>query len=474
MTDQQSWPNHIEMDNINFLRYDLPDTFDYSKRKVINNSKVLELPTFPAPSHKMDQLRVRNFVANPPLPRQIPTIDEVEEERRKKYGMRVDIDPSAFAAQLGKMVLKLPTVNNDGVPIKDQTGRMVYRYYTFKEMMDVPFLRQFRLSQLRSGAPSAISSIFEEEAIGDSDEEEDIIQDNISLVSVESLSGDDLLDILPGTHTSPPPHTSIRQYSRETTPVQIDQPVLTDPESEEDKKEEKKEELTISEAPEVVAAQKQRLTMVRRKFTLAHNKNPDLAGLRNKMSRKEKIMVNYEQLNGTSNIGQQIMDYFRSKTYHRTSAQGTPAHIYLKFANYVLYTYGPKLFDFTTAVKAFNNQWEHNKLEVIDDPIAEMMVLYMSKQEVDKIDNYLIKDTYIGISAKELEHPTTVRKASLWSSIWELRAHRKAPFNLVRQTFLLFIRDTYHDKEVNLTTALQEYRKTGSFEVWMKKTQLDV
>lgn len=123
------------MDNFNFLRMANPATFDYSKRKVIDNETILTLPAQSAPNHKMDELRVRNFVANAPRPRQIPTVDVVEQERLKKYGMRVDVDPEAIAEKMSKMALKLPFFGPDGQPMKDQTGRVVYRYMTFNDML---------------------------------------------------------------------------------------------------------------------------------------------------------------------------------------------------------------------------------------------------------------------------------------------------------------------------------------------------
>lgn len=136
------------MNNFDFIRADLPNTFDYSKRQIINNRHELSLPAVPKVTHPMDELRVRNFVTNAPLPRQIPEVDLVEEERRRLYGEKVDIDPTKVGQDLSTMVLKLPRVDNDGNPIKDETGRMIYRYYTFKEMLQIPFLRQYRMAQL--------------------------------------------------------------------------------------------------------------------------------------------------------------------------------------------------------------------------------------------------------------------------------------------------------------------------------------
>ncbi len=144
------------MNNFNFIRSDLSTTFDFSKRKIINNNHELKLPSVKVPTHPMDELRVRNFISNPPQPRQIPEVDMVEQERLKKYGEKVDIDPNAVAGKLASMVLKLPRVDLAGNPVKDETGRMTYRYYTFKEMLQHPFLRQFRMNQLAPQAPDRI------------------------------------------------------------------------------------------------------------------------------------------------------------------------------------------------------------------------------------------------------------------------------------------------------------------------------
>ncbi len=139
------------MHNFNFLRMGNPSTFDYSKRQVVRNTRNLTLPTYTKPNHLMDELRVRNFVTNAPRPRQVPTIDMIEQERLLKYGQRIDIDPQAFAEKLMKMTLKLPVMDESGMPIKDQTGRMVYKYYTYKDVLASPFLKRFRISQLRTG-----------------------------------------------------------------------------------------------------------------------------------------------------------------------------------------------------------------------------------------------------------------------------------------------------------------------------------
>ncbi len=123
------------MNNFNFIRSDLSTTFDFSKRKLINNNHELKLPSVKVPTHPMDELRVRNFISNPPQPRQIPEVDMAEEERLKKYGEKVDIDPAGMGRKLADMVLKLPRLDEAGYPIKDGTGRMIYQYYTFIEML---------------------------------------------------------------------------------------------------------------------------------------------------------------------------------------------------------------------------------------------------------------------------------------------------------------------------------------------------
>ncbi len=139
------------MDSINFLRWEHPNTYDLSKRMVIRNDHVLELPEKDHPNNFMDELRVRDFRYNAPRPRQVPTVDMIEEERLQKYGQRVDMDPELFIERLMKIVLKLPILDDNGVPIKDETGRMVYKNYTYKDVLASPILRQFRKAQLLYG-----------------------------------------------------------------------------------------------------------------------------------------------------------------------------------------------------------------------------------------------------------------------------------------------------------------------------------
>lgn len=124
------------MKTLNYLRFDQKNTFDYSRRQIIDNHHELFLPK-PLPiRHKMDELRVRNFVANAPLPRQIPTVDLAELERMKLYGKKVDIDPTRLAGQMAKMTMKLPFFDQNARPLKDQTGRVVYRDYSFKQLFE--------------------------------------------------------------------------------------------------------------------------------------------------------------------------------------------------------------------------------------------------------------------------------------------------------------------------------------------------
>ncbi len=151
------------MDTINFLRWSNPDTFDLSKRRIIHNDHVLKLPEKDVPNNIIDELRVRDFGYNPPRPRQVPSVDMIEKERLEKYGERVDIDPQIMIERFSKLVLKLPMFGYGGQPLKDQTGRIVYRNYTFPEIMKSVSLgglgvypAVWRLGQLLSMPPGAI------------------------------------------------------------------------------------------------------------------------------------------------------------------------------------------------------------------------------------------------------------------------------------------------------------------------------
>ncbi|MCP4295277.1 MAG: hypothetical protein GY786_06690, partial [Proteobacteria bacterium] len=112
-----------------------PLTFDYSKVPVINRKHVLNLPKRAFPTNPMDELRVRNFEPFSPGPRQIPNVDQIEQERLRKYGQMVDVDPEAIAERLAKMTIMVPIFGPDGQPYKDQTGRVVKRYMTFPQMI---------------------------------------------------------------------------------------------------------------------------------------------------------------------------------------------------------------------------------------------------------------------------------------------------------------------------------------------------
>lgn len=150
--------------NINYIRYN--NNFDYSKIPIINNEiGKISLDIELNPNNWIDELRVANFVKNPPRPKIIPTIDIVELERQQKYGMRVDIQPETLYERFKQMVVKVPSRRENGTIIydpplpPDQQSRIlirgrnpVMRNMTFTEMLSDPASLFFRVNQLIDNA----------------------------------------------------------------------------------------------------------------------------------------------------------------------------------------------------------------------------------------------------------------------------------------------------------------------------------
>lgn len=135
------------LNSINYLRFD--QSFDYSKVPIIRNDHTIELDPKIAPNNWIDELRITNFMKNPPEPRRIPEIDMLEYERFKKYGMKVDVSSSTIAQRLSKLVMKVPQRDPNGNIIPDPTtGNPIMRNMTFRELLDDPLSMQYRVEQL--------------------------------------------------------------------------------------------------------------------------------------------------------------------------------------------------------------------------------------------------------------------------------------------------------------------------------------
>jgi len=135
------------LDNINYLRF--KQDFDYSKIPVIKNDHSLQLDPALAPNNWIDELRIANAMKNPPRPRQIPEVDLVELERKRKYGEKVDIQPQTLFERFRKMVIKVPRRDNNGNIMRDpNSNRPIMQNMTFKEMMNDPQSLLYRIGQL--------------------------------------------------------------------------------------------------------------------------------------------------------------------------------------------------------------------------------------------------------------------------------------------------------------------------------------
>ncbi|MCP5019384.1 MAG: hypothetical protein GY938_29485 [Ketobacter sp.] len=420
------------MDNFNYLRAKLPGTFDFSKRKVINNSKVLELPSFDSPSHWMDQLRVRNFVTNPPLPRQIPSIEEVEAERLRQYGMRVTMDPTVFAEKLGNMVLKLPRVDNAGKPIKDQTGRLVFKYYTFQEMMKVPFLRQFRMSQLRTGGVSDVGNVFEEEAIGDANYEASIV----GLDKPESQIFSDTSD-----------------EQKQTI----------------DEKQKEEQKAALAEGNVLLAVedeQKSKMQIATHKLDKEVQKS-----LNTMVDSKQPIETHWQELN-TLNKKNSTLCVFISNQLLKpqkiviVGGQALPpSAAYLTFLNIVINRAGNGKFNLMGLLALMEQEDAANYLPDDDDLVGVRMVMNYTPEAAQRMMDARDAGSPLSVSINTMNSSAREDVAMLWSMLWNKYA--KVPFGLLRRAFTFFAESTYGaDKAFEYGEASMEFGDTGGPQFW--------
>ncbi len=139
---------YIYMDGFNYVRY--PQSFDYSKVKVINNKQTLSLPPSLHINNEIDELRVRDFMKNEPEPRKILDLDEIERMRLARFGQKVDISPEKLYEKFAGTALKLPVLNDVGVPVVGHDGRIIYQMIAFRDLIQDEKLLTYRLKELMS------------------------------------------------------------------------------------------------------------------------------------------------------------------------------------------------------------------------------------------------------------------------------------------------------------------------------------
>lgn len=251
--------------NMNFLRYG--NNFDYSKVPVISKKMdKLKLDTELTPSNWIEELRVSNFVKNPPRPKIVLGLDELEINRRLLYGERVDIQPEKLAERFGSMVVQVPSRRADGTVIHDPplpenqrsrhpvSGRnAVLQNMTFREVLNNPQSLLYRINQLLINANVSTQQLARENrALLDQNASEDIslseFRDDIrnELAIIKRALLEDILEIpsvtRQGQEAGTPDHEAREQSLRavftrlagkETEKIQAnldaDVPVIMDP-----------------------------------------------------------------------------------------------------------------------------------------------------------------------------------------------------------------------------------------------------
>lgn len=133
--------------SINYLRY--PRSFDYSKVPIIKTNNKLNLDPRLGIQNEIDELRIANFMMNPPRPRQIPEVDLVEQERMRLYGEKVDISPETLYERFKGKVIKVPRRDADGKVMKDVTSNQpLMRFMTWTEMLNDGAALLYRIRDL--------------------------------------------------------------------------------------------------------------------------------------------------------------------------------------------------------------------------------------------------------------------------------------------------------------------------------------
>lgn len=149
----------LSLNNNLTLDFKRPNTLDIFDRPVIYGGENLELPKTLQPSHRMDEMRIGTAMKNVPQPRYIKSVAELEKQRLKEYGQKVDIQPKKILDRMRAKVYKVPALDADGNIRRDPTSRrIIMRYITFDEMMTDTNQLRLRVNTLLNeltGSPAA-------------------------------------------------------------------------------------------------------------------------------------------------------------------------------------------------------------------------------------------------------------------------------------------------------------------------------
>jgi hypothetical protein len=100
------------------LRLNRPNTFTFRRQKTINNLAMPKLPRrFKINNDSLDPRKSQDFITPSPLPRKIPTDEEMEQERMKLLTQKKELTTESLANFFKNTIFLAPKIGIDGKPI---------------------------------------------------------------------------------------------------------------------------------------------------------------------------------------------------------------------------------------------------------------------------------------------------------------------------------------------------------------------
>jgi hypothetical protein len=101
-----------------------PSLFSRLNSKPVKNMKIVDPIAVELIDNPLEEWRVRSFFVDAPLPRQIPTIADLEKERYQTYGVKVDIGAPRMLQDLINKKVRVPKLDDYGKIVKDENGNV--------------------------------------------------------------------------------------------------------------------------------------------------------------------------------------------------------------------------------------------------------------------------------------------------------------------------------------------------------------
>ncbi len=144
--------------NLDRIRQD--KNFNYLDRSVIRDNRNIEpISTFPI-KNPMDELRVNDFVKPPPLARRVKGADELESERIRLWGEKVDISPDKLFTLFKNKIVKIPRRDGDGKLERDPTtGQPIMIFKNWSDLLQNPKDTLDRIKTILQDIPGQVPTM---------------------------------------------------------------------------------------------------------------------------------------------------------------------------------------------------------------------------------------------------------------------------------------------------------------------------